>query len=84
MFEGWFNGDAKLAAAFFEQRVLHAHNRATGTTTASNPLRGRRPVPKTKQVSEDNLLPKNANLILSFLSSFSYFSTKIVFFFNVL
>ena len=55
-FEGWFNGDPELTAAFFAQRVLHAHNRATGTTTASNPLRGRRPMPKTKQVNGGILL----------------------------
>ena len=54
VFKGWFNGDSELSAAFFGQRILLTHNRATGTTTASNPLRGRRPMPKTKQVREDN------------------------------
>ena len=58
--KGWFKGDAELSAAFFAQRVLHAHNRATGTTTASNPLRGRRPMPKTKQVREGTLLPNSS------------------------
>ena len=60
LMKGWFNGDAELSAAFFGQRILHAHNRATGTTTASNPLRGRRPMPKTKQVREDTLLPNSS------------------------
>ena len=60
LMKGWFNGDAELSAAFFGQRILHAHNRATGTTTASNPLRGRRPMPKTKQVREGTLLPNSS------------------------
>ena len=34
------------------------------------------------EISQDNLLPKNANLIYSFLSTLSYFSAKNCFLFH--
>ena len=37
--KGWFSGNERLTASFFSQRVLHAFNRATQTTTIYNPLR---------------------------------------------
>ena len=51
-YNGWFNGNRTFASTFFNHRILHVFNTATGTTTASNPLRGIRPMPKTEQVNE--------------------------------
>ena len=43
----WLGFKRDLMAQLYDQKVLHAFNPLTGTTTAFNPLRSARPLPRT-------------------------------------
>ena len=47
---GWLGGDAALERRVRRgQRLLHVYNRHTKSTTAFNPLRSKRPLPKAEK-----------------------------------